>query len=85
MISKIPAEDLAETEVGPSGIISKPQKMLGIPYVPSENAFSFNHYHKLSTNVIDTKIKLTSCLPKLSPNGLILPIIMEGRRCLSSA
>ena len=61
LISKILEEDLAETEVGPSGIINEPQKILGIPYFPKEDAFSFHNYHKLSTNVVDKKMKLTSC------------------------
>ena len=86
LISAIPKEDLAETEEGPDGVISKAQKMLGISYIPREDVFSFHEYHKLAANVVDTKMKLTSCLPKIfSPNGLILPIIMEGRRCLSMA
>ena len=85
LISAIP-KDLAETEEGPDGVISKAQKMLGISYIPREDVFSFHEYHKLAANMVDTKMKLTSCLPKIfSPNVLILPIIMEGRRCLSMA
>ena len=60
LISRILTEDLAETEMGPAGDISKPQKMLVIPYIPREDVFSLHEYHKLSTNIVDTKMWLTS-------------------------
>ena len=85
MVNHIPKEVLPEHEKKNGQFSSKNLKSIGLHYRAEEGIFSFKEYRNLSKEQVDTKMKLTSLLAKIfSPNGLLLPIQVEKRHCLSA-